>query len=635
MKFLAFDFGDGTTSAALCEGGEPVAQNIIRGEDEIPSVLNYCVGGDGKTRAVIGFNAVNVGETQAGLRMNWKSRPTQMEPTPGYPDEAKIADTTIFMQTVYREFIQQNPGAVDEQTRIVIGTPSAWTEDDRGIYATYAERAGLKNVSVLSESQAAYLYAQKFLKDSDGNCLPSSIIRDGLLIVDVGSSTTDFTFARGMHSEHYGVALGAKYVDENLFKWGLLQSDADDEILSSLDKDENREIRLRLVFKCRERKEQYFALCHPGERTQRVPDRVEELIGDEEISFRLGDLEKGRTMSEALFQRLLDDGCEEQYEVAVRDSETGAVESCSWRGHFRKALRHVAEKLVSDGLDKVSIVLTGGASRMYFIDEDIRKVFGAGVKIFAGLDKDRSFSVVKGLAWAGYAVSKVDDAINKLKERIDEMRGDVEDEVCSKLVNGASDRVRALVKGQLSLDMKSHLSSVRSRAMIRTHMQDLASEFIAEQCRLMTSEIPHVFDSIMQSNRVKNLTEDIVKEFGRIDVPYDPPKFVVGNLTFQRVNVSAIDLNTLWDDFRSLWTDETTLDNEYLDADKLDSIESYLDMDFQKPKWDELRASVRSALTQRNGGSFLLVVCDLILANVYKAKCLELMALKGVFSGDR
>lgn len=632
MKFLSFDFGDGTTSAALCEGGEPVVQNILRGMDEIPSVLNYCVGDDGRTRAVIGGNAVDMGDTEAGLRMNWKSRPTQMEQTPGYPDKAKINDTKIFIKTVYSEFLANNAGAVDKDTRIVIGTPSAWTDKDRAQYKKYAEEAGLNNVSVLSESQAAYLFAQRFLKDSAGNTLPSSIIRDGLLIVDVGSSTTDFTFARGMHSENYGVALGAKYVDENLFKWGISRSSADAGILEKLDNDECREIRLRLVFKCRERKEKYFSKCHPGECTWRVPERVEEWVGDDEVSFRLGDLENGLTMSEALFKRILDDGCEDRYLVAIKNSQTGTVESDSWRGHFRKGLKYVAEKLVGSGREKVSIVLTGGASRMYFIDEDIRKVFGPRVSIFAGMDKDRSFSVVKGLAWAGYAIEEIDDAINKLPEQVRALREKVMAMVCKKIVEKMSYLVLGEVQRGLKTAMGKHLPEVRTRAKIRSYMQKLASESIEKWSRSMRSDISDVYTSILKCEDVVKFTSEIVKKFGRVDVPFETPSFGVGLRVFQGVQVQAVDLYTLWDDIRKIWTSQEKLDTEFLDDDKLDSILEVLDMDFQRSKWDELRCSIQNVL--QTGSAYLTYVTDLILSGVLKAKQLELRALKGVFEGD-
>lgn len=83
---------------------------------------------------------------------------------------------------------------VDESNynHFLIGCPSGWSENERKNYENLFLHVGLKNVTLVSESRAALMQAIESDKFTRKELLES------ILIIDIGSSTTDLTLIENM-----------------------------------------------------------------------------------------------------------------------------------------------------------------------------------------------------------------------------------------------------------------------------------------------------------------------------------------------------------------------------------------------------------------------------------------------------
>ena len=194
MDYLAFDFGDGTTCAAHYDDSfaqsntAPQKLSIAKGIDEIWSIIGYDRNGD---NPYIGEAANRPGYS---IRSNWKAKPSQY--TSNGPEAWKRQTCIDFMQKVFDSFLQNNLDYKKDGTKqgqmyaVVIGVPCDWSEKDIDAYKEMAKEAGIPNVQVVKESQAAMFYARRFMRGG----IPDKDILKGVLLIDVGSSTTDFTY---------------------------------------------------------------------------------------------------------------------------------------------------------------------------------------------------------------------------------------------------------------------------------------------------------------------------------------------------------------------------------------------------------------------------------------------------------
>ena len=216
MIYLAFDFGDGTTCASWFDDtlNEPFVPTIIRGHKEIWTNIAFDINGE---NPAVGLTAPRRGYSR--IYSNWKSKPSKHDD--GWCERRRSA--VDFMRTCFRLFLSNNTEFTKdgkgeawagmckgEPCKVVIGVPCDWSEEDIAEYKKMADEAGLPDVLVFKESQAAVLYARKFMARG----LPDQHLEDGVLMIDVGSSTTDFTYMKGLHAAHCGLTLGAKYVEQ-------------------------------------------------------------------------------------------------------------------------------------------------------------------------------------------------------------------------------------------------------------------------------------------------------------------------------------------------------------------------------------------------------------------------------------
>ena len=513
MRYLAFDFGDGTTTAAYYEEGKnkPETLNILPGKAEIISILGFRNG----TEPGIGSNVVKGRYDQ--IVQHWKTRPTDFD---NKTEEKEYM--IVFMQEVYKNFLEINP-AFKNDTKIIIGVPSDWSRRDMEQYKEIAKRAGLQNVLVLRESQAAILYARKYLRGSNGQSMSSEALNSGVLLIDCGSSTTDFTYMKGLDVfEHRGFDLGAKYIDE-LFLSAAIENQKSKN-RGNCDNDNCKrcsqkcffdissrrdDMPTTLLYESREYfKEEYFSYC--GSLRETRGKNTHHVVDKKEWNFVFGE----------------DDLITEKYINSILDDTTGLYSftiphykavANSWRGHFRNILRNVKDDLNIDPAS-TTIVVTGGATRMWFIEEDIKNVCGDKQECFFGDDNDRSFSVVRGLAWAGYAKDKVEQTFSSVIKSLENgsARDAIRNYVRDSIFSPVAQRVATKVRDKICSELSSCSSSVNTLRKVVSRISDLTQSEMNDFIQNATVDLT----PILQLTAISSETEKMHSEFSKIGLQF-------------------------------------------------------------------------------------------------------------------
>ena len=184
MKILGFDLGDGESAVTLLDEDSTVEPRVLPlcGRNSLLSAVGVKNG-----RIVIGEEA-SVTDGAAEAKVRFKSR--------YLTDPSASADVRAFAQGVMNELARTQPALMAEVSRTVVGCPAGWGDGRREQYAALLESAGFPNVSVVPEPRAAFLYA----RHARGLRVSPELMKKSAMVIDIGSSTTDFCLQCGWPS---------------------------------------------------------------------------------------------------------------------------------------------------------------------------------------------------------------------------------------------------------------------------------------------------------------------------------------------------------------------------------------------------------------------------------------------------
>ncbi|MFF7394560.1 hypothetical protein ACFZAE_39880 [Streptomyces scabiei] len=334
---------------------------------------------DESTRLLIGEEAV-MSEECLQFSVNFKT---------AFDPEYKVMPRQVpFSQALLREFFHRYP-EVREDCAVYVGHPAGWPMD---AVEAYAKQFGSLDIPVrlMPESQSALVH----VRDRHAEYRGSGVDRDALrevLIVDVGSSTTDFTFVDDLEPRNLpvGASLGCRQIDDALAALLRAELAADKEFTDALAVPGGAQM-LRLV--CRRAKEAHFS------------------SGDSDKS-------NFRTMPQ---------GCATRF-APIIDRGGGRLRGVEiprliaapggWADDFRAVLAQAKGQLGSSRPQM--IIVTGGGSRMPVVRDACTEAFpDAEVRN----DPTPSFTVARGLASAGrhrVGVERFRRDIRALKDQAD------------------------------------------------------------------------------------------------------------------------------------------------------------------------------------------------------------------------
>ncbi|MBW4642703.1 MAG: hypothetical protein KME23_06825 [Goleter apudmare HA4340-LM2] len=247
-----------------------------------------------------------------------------------------------------------------------------------------------EELELIPESRAALIHS------ISTNKFKMYQIQKGILVIDIGSSTTDLTFISDKYSQDYGEKkydLGGSIIEKELLKKNL-EIHNRDEIIKS-----NSYYYNRCQLECRKTKEKYFSspifINDPDEEVMgtmvRLPDNIE-------FTPRFN----GR-MIEEIINTKLSELCNQ-----------------SWKEAFEQQL-NIAKQEIIKVQEFGGILITGGGSKMNFVKEICHLVFPKSEfpDLEISSDTDPELCIARGLArWGNISIIRTESQ-NKIKLYLD------------------------------------------------------------------------------------------------------------------------------------------------------------------------------------------------------------------------
>ncbi|WP_371397185.1 Hsp70 family protein [Fretibacter rubidus] len=355
VEFVGLDLGHGETALGRAYGRSMREPEILeyRGERSFVTAVAQTDKG-----LKIGADAVNLaalGGGQAQVWVKFKDRDLSAG------DVEK--PTRLFTQELIKGLSKDGKIRGAKQSKFVIGCPSGWDKDTRARYQALFEDAGLKSVRIVPESRAALMTAL------EQGYLTLDAARASVLIVDIGSSTTDFTYCRDLDAEDVGHNfLGSGLLDTEIFDLNLARQSERAKIEKLIKRFPH--YRPIMEYWCRQVKEQFFN----GEGA--AVEMIKRLPIDGGVLFDI---------------RFDQDDADE---VLSRPLE--ALNGFTWPAAFSFALKETIDNL--GGRAPETVLLTGGASRLPLVLPACEKAFPKA-RIVRGAEPE--FAIARGLAWLG------------------------------------------------------------------------------------------------------------------------------------------------------------------------------------------------------------------------------------------
>ena len=392
-RFYGFDLGD----------AESAVTRIIRGEDASPKVIPVQeVGSFITAYAMKKSGQLLIGEGACYdpdvlvRKLRFKSR--------FLTDSAAKNDIKSFASGVLGELLLSGDLVRGDDQCFYIGCPAGWDKSDREDYRGIFESAGYPPLKIVSESRAALVSACRSRHLQVGY----DILSKPVLVIDVGSSTTDFAYimsGKEVELKTGGeVALGGGIMDEILLEEAI-DASSDPAKIRRIFR-ENEVWRTYCEFAARRLKEKYYSDEEYWQkelltqtvsiRTQLIPVRLK-LTMSPEIADKLLNKKVDRLGGKS-FRRVVTDSL-----MQVRDS-------------------------ITDRQPEL-IFMTGGVSRMQELRQWCREIFPEAVVICGS---EPEYSVAKGLAECGL----IDEELSEFKADIAKLiESDVIEDIVGKNID--------------------------------------------------------------------------------------------------------------------------------------------------------------------------------------------------------
>ncbi|HHM04926.1 MAG TPA: hypothetical protein ENJ19_04175 [Gammaproteobacteria bacterium] len=384
---VGFDLGHGDTSVtrAPAAGGRVDTLEIRKGLKVIPTAVGSGRGG----QTVIGDETF-----QRGV-----STVYQQFKSPYLDDPAVAGPLAAFLtEAVKRLRDNHSTIAFDDTTLLVFGCPSAWSARQRKSYSDFLGRqVGRAQHMLVAESRAALITVKE-----EGH-LKEDELREPILIIDMGSSTTDFTFVRDLAPVELAIGadrpLGAATIERELLRQTLARA-PDRSAIEAWWQQAPAELQ-RTLWEFRKAKEDYFRDEAAYAQGETLPLA---------LTYRPGESARLRLEAEltaADFQAAID--------TPVADLGPRPL---AWRARFQADVGTAKATIqgLNGGPPRI-IILTGGASRMGFVRHIVEQHFAAPTAVRTAPAPEHAIAI--GLALAGSIRYRTQSFLDEVARLID------------------------------------------------------------------------------------------------------------------------------------------------------------------------------------------------------------------------
>lgn len=393
---IGIDFGHGETSASFYNilNEEKEDLDILPGKKVVKSAVAI-LKQEGVETICIGDSAIQQAPLADDFQVSFKKRPSEM-------NEKERERMVKFMRGVYQGILDRHPDYKNRDHRVFIARPSQdklWL-DEEDAYVAIASDAGIPVAGIQKESRSAYFRAR-----TQPDSKIDKQVAKGVLIVDFGSSTIDFTYLNKDLAEPIddGVNLGANAVEIALLKYALdhPQESTMSKFAHIYGDDIKSNAYNQMLYKFRVAKEEFYGSNLP---TFQVMVDYNLLTSSEKAKPHLVGF-GGFTLSRDEVNSILNDTLYGNYIPSVE-----------------AAVKEFKEKKLKNNT-VVCVYLTGGASRMDFVREIFMKVFGLSADKCPS-DETPSLIVSQGVAHLSYADYKTEGRAKELRKKVEKILND-------------------------------------------------------------------------------------------------------------------------------------------------------------------------------------------------------------------
>lgn len=392
--YIGIDIGDGETAVAVLTE-HAVSPHMVDLGYAHHSILS-AIGFDGENKPMIGED-VFLRDHVTGQTARFKSR--------FLTDVSAGTDILHFAQGLAKA-MQEHSGLMSDQDerRMIIGCPTGagWTPDRRAHYARIVQQALPICEQPVGESRAAFLYTRY---SGDAN-IPQELLNENVLVIDMGSSTTDLAYiVKG--KEQIGVFgaehLGGGLIDRALLDACVAKNSKSKEINALFERIPSarhlREIDARRI------KESFFN----EQMKQKAEDAPTARNGEEAFKHcTYKNIFYGKTRAEYVRLKIFVD--EEMMEELL-NTPLQELDGRSYLVCLQELLEHARE--VTKEQPPNLVIMTGGASKMPFVQQAVRTAFPNAVPACCNAPEH---SIAQGLAFA----CRVDARMENFRREIDD-----------------------------------------------------------------------------------------------------------------------------------------------------------------------------------------------------------------------
>ncbi len=408
---IGFDLGDGEISAAYWDLKNPGFVKPVDLKLDINENLKLLSGFfiDEKGNPILG-SVVTMGslrEAKGGLYTNFKIPPHRLKAGEKYENSDKT--NLELMQVLLREVLKRiHDIALKEKFYsegkpkkgiLAIGCPSSPEWTSAGIDVEYANMLKLAlmecpldlKIVIMPESRASLVKVYK-----EKTALKSQI-KNGVVVIDHGSSTLDITAIDFKENTQYdfSIPLGANLIERKILRNAVTEYGRKE---SDIKGGKSGVIFQRLIV--RAAKEAFYS--NPS--------------GVYNIYIDYCDDDQRIKITNASIRNITHTDI-----VTYSTIETGPV-SGTWAGLHKQfildCLAEIGGNFNPEHFNGV-VILTGGASKMQFIEETTHEIFNfSSPKDSLFVDPEPSYCVSRGLAWATYTDLMALKLIDTVKQRI-------------------------------------------------------------------------------------------------------------------------------------------------------------------------------------------------------------------------
>lgn len=487
-KYYGFDLGDAESAISLLKKEEKGEPQVLELNEQKSFITAYALLRDGTL--IIGENACY--EPDAVQRkLRFKSR---------YLVDAEASkDIKSFAAGVLGELYLSGNLIKGEDNCFYIGCPAGWNKTARENYREIFEKAGYPPARIISESRAALVSAcqSKHLQ------VGYDILSRPVLVVDIGSSTTDFAYIMGGREVELQtggeVFLGGGIMDEILLDESLKASPDEKKIRKIFA--ESEAWRTYCEFAARRLKEKYFS--------------------DEEY-WKNNDCVQNVNIRTGLFPARLTLRMNEKTAGKLLDRKMEKLDNRSFREVFTDSLKQAKENIQEK--EPELIFLTGGVSKMPAVKIWCQEVFPEAV-VISGSEPE--FSVSKGLAYCG----RIDDQLREFKEEVEQLK--------------ASSAVERIVERHLddlyhsAVDTMTEPILKNVAAPVVEKWRDGTIEKLSEIDGILQNDI----DAYLHSEEARKLLTKVISSWLK-EVSYDLEEYTMPICIKHNVPYSALNLTS-------------------------------------------------------------------------------------------